>query len=187
MLCGFLTEAKSIAALNHPNIVQIHDYGRDEDGPFLIMEYVDGGSLLEKCKEGALELAEAVELTCQLCDGLGKAHEAGIIHRDIKPANVLLTNDGTPKLTDFGLARQDTADHGQTQVGSVLGTIDFMPPEQRLDATQTDGRSDRSDVSVDQVRLGLPGKYPIDDILAALFAATIFVQHLTCFLFSKNR
>jgi hypothetical protein len=62
MLCGFLTEAKSIAALNHPNIVQIHDYGRDEDGPFLIMEYVDGGSLLEKCKEGALELAEAVEL-----------------------------------------------------------------------------------------------------------------------------
>ena len=94
-LSRFSTEARSIAALNHSNIVQIHDYGRDEDGPFLIMEYVDGGSLLEKCKEGALELEEAVELTCQLCDGLGTAHEAGIIHRDIKPANVLLTNDGT--------------------------------------------------------------------------------------------
>jgi formylglycine-generating enzyme required for sulfatase activity/serine/threonine protein kinase len=138
----FLTEAQSIAAINHLNVVQIYDYGRAEDGPFLIMEYVDGGSLLDKCREGAIPLEEAVELTCQLCDGLGKAHEAGIIHRDIKPANVLLTNDGTPKLTDFGLARQDAADHGQTQTGSLLGTIDFMPPEQRRGATETDARSD---------------------------------------------
>jgi hypothetical protein len=137
----FLTEAKSIAALNHPNIVQIYDYGRAADGPFLTMEYVDGGSLLEKCKEGALELEEAVELTCQLCDGLGKAHEAGIIHRDIKPANVLLTKDGTPKLTDFGLARQDLV-ASAAKVGLVLGTIDFMPPEQRRGATETDARSD---------------------------------------------
>jgi formylglycine-generating enzyme required for sulfatase activity/serine/threonine protein kinase len=141
-LSRFSTEARSIAALNHPNIVQIHDYGRDEDGPFLIMEYIDGGSLLEKCKEGALELEEAVELTCQLCDALSMAHGEGIIHRDIKPANVLLTNDGTPKLTDFGLARQDAGDTGQTMAGAVLGTLDFMPPEQRLDATQTDARSD---------------------------------------------
>ena len=70
----FLTEAQSIAALNHFNIVQIHDYGRDQDGPFLIMEHVDGGSLLDKCCEGALPLEEAVELTCQLCDGLEMAH-----------------------------------------------------------------------------------------------------------------
>jgi formylglycine-generating enzyme required for sulfatase activity len=138
----FLTEAQSIAALNHFNIVQIHDYGRDKDGPFLIMEYVGGGSLLDKCREGALPLEEAVELTCQLCDGLGKAHDAGIIHRDIKPANILLTTDGLPKLTDFGLARQDTGDTGQTMAGAVLGTLDFMPPEQRRDATQTDARSD---------------------------------------------
>jgi serine/threonine protein kinase len=89
----FLTEAQSIAALNHFNIVQIHDYGRDKDGPFLIMEYVGGGSLLDKCRQGALPLEEAVELTCQLCDGLSQAHDAGIIHRDIKPANVLLTTD----------------------------------------------------------------------------------------------
>jgi formylglycine-generating enzyme required for sulfatase activity/serine/threonine protein kinase len=138
----FLTEAQSIAALNHFNIVQIHDYGRDKDGPFLIMEYVGGGSLLDKCREGALPLAEAVELTCQLCDGLEMAHDAGIIHRDIKPANVLLTSRGEPKLTDFGLARQDTGDTGQTMAGAVLGTLDFMPPEQRRDATQTDNRSD---------------------------------------------
>jgi serine/threonine protein kinase len=138
----FLTEAKSIAALNHPNIVQIYDYGRASDGPFLIMEYVAGGSLLDRCREGALPLEEAVELTCQLCDGLGKAHDANIIHRDIKPANVLLTNDGVPKLTDFGLAKDETADTGLSVAGAVLGTLDFMPPEQRKDAALTDSRSD---------------------------------------------
>jgi formylglycine-generating enzyme required for sulfatase activity/serine/threonine protein kinase len=138
----FLTEAQSIAALNHFNIVQIHDYGRDKDGPFLIMEYVGGGSLLDKCREGAVPLNEAIDMTCQLCDGLSKAHDAGIIHRDIKPANILLTTDGLPKLTDFGLARQDAGDTGQTMAGAMLGTLDFMPPEQRKDATQTDNRSD---------------------------------------------
>jgi formylglycine-generating enzyme required for sulfatase activity len=138
----FLTEAQSIAQLDHDNIVDIYDYGRDHDGPFLIMQYIGGGSLLDRCQQGALPLEEAVELTCQLCDGLGKAHEAGVIHRDIKPANVLLTTDGVAKLTDFGLARQDAADTGQTMAGAVLGTLDFMPPEQRRDATLTDARSD---------------------------------------------
>jgi serine/threonine protein kinase len=134
----FMTEAKSIAALNHPNIVQIYDYGRAADGPFLIMEFVEGGSLLDKCREGALPLEEAVDLTCQLCDGLGKAHAVGITHRDIKPANVLLTADGIPKLTDFGLAKDETSDTGHTMAGAVLGTLDFMPPEQRKDVALTD-------------------------------------------------
>jgi len=138
----FLTEAKSIAALNHPNIVQIYDYGRAADGPFLIMEYVDGNSLLDRCRGEAIPLDEAVELACQLCDGLAKAHDLGIIHRDIKPANVLLTKDGTPKLTDFGLAKAEAKDHGQTMTGAVLGTPDFMPPEQRRDAALVDARSD---------------------------------------------
>ena len=138
----FLIEAKSIATLNHANIVQIYDYGRDKDGPFLILEYVDGKSLLERCQQGAIPLEEAVDLICQVCDGLGKAHDAGIIHRDLKPANVLLTTDGIPKLTDFGLARVETGDTGQTMTGAVLGTLDFMPPEQRRDATQADARSD---------------------------------------------
>ena len=138
----FLTEAQSIAALNHPNIVQIYDYGRATDGPFLIMEYVEGSSLLDKCREGALDLEEAVNLTCQLCDGLSKAHAASIIHRDIKPANILITKDGVPKLTDFGLAKAETSDTGMTMAGAVLGTLDFMPPEQRKDAALVDARSD---------------------------------------------
>ncbi|MDB4622082.1 serine/threonine-protein kinase, partial [Rubripirellula sp.] len=138
----FLTEAKSIAALSHNNVVQIHDYGRDEQGPFLIMEYVSGGSLLDRCKQGPIELEEAVELACQLCDGLGRAHDAGIIHRDIKPANILLTDDSLPKLTDFGLAKAQSRDHTMTMAGAVLGTLDFMPPEQRQDASLVDARSD---------------------------------------------
>jgi formylglycine-generating enzyme required for sulfatase activity len=138
----FLIEAKSIAALNHPNIVQIYDYGRASDGPFLIMEFVDGNSLLDRTRVGALPLEEALDLTCQLCDGLAKAHDAGIIHRDIKPANVLLSKDGIPKLTDFGLAKAESADTGITMAGAVLGTLDYMPPEQRRDAALTDARSD---------------------------------------------
>ena len=90
VVARFLTEAKSVAALNHHNIVQIHDYGRDEEGPFLIMEYLAGGTLLDRCKEGPIDLGEAIELACQLCNGLGRAHDAGIIHRDIKPANVII-------------------------------------------------------------------------------------------------
>ena len=74
----FLTEAKAIAALNHPNVVQIYDYGRAKDGPFLTMEYVDGSSLLDRCRDGALPLEEAIDLACQLCDGLAKAHDIGI-------------------------------------------------------------------------------------------------------------
>jgi formylglycine-generating enzyme required for sulfatase activity len=138
----FLTEAKSIAALNHPNIVHIYDYGRSIEGPFLIMEYVEGGNLLDRCRNGAIPLEEAIHLACQLCEGLGRAHERGIIHRDIKPANILLTADGIPKLTDFGLAKAETTDTGMTVAGAVLGTLDFMPPEQRRDATQVDDRSD---------------------------------------------
>jgi serine/threonine protein kinase len=138
----FLNEAKSIAAINHPNIVQIYDYGRAKDGPFLIIEYVDGSSLLDRCRDGAISPEEAVNLTCQLCDGLSRAHDQGIVHRDIKPANVLLTKNGVPKITDFGLAKTDASDHQMTVAGAVLGTPDFMPPEQRRDAAEVDARSD---------------------------------------------
>ena len=77
----FVTEAQSIAKLNHFNIVQVYEFGRDAEGPLLVLEYVGGGSLLDKLKDGKLEIEEAVDITCQLCDALGKAHGAGIIHR----------------------------------------------------------------------------------------------------------
>lgn len=138
----FMTEAQAIAALNHYHIVQIHDYGRDGEGPFLILEYVDGSNVAERLMQGPLETQQAIDITCQLCDALTVAHRQGIIHRDIKPANILLTTDERPKLTDFGLARQDNSDGTQTQTGIVIGTLDYMPPEQRRDATLTDARSD---------------------------------------------
>ena len=138
----FLIEAKSVAALNHNNVVQIHDYGRDAQGPFLIMEYVTGGTLLDRCRKGPIELEEAVDLACQLCGGLTRAHDSGIVHRDIKPANILLTEDGIPKLSDFGLAKAESREQTMTMTGSVLGTFDFMPPEQRQDTSLVDARSD---------------------------------------------
>jgi hypothetical protein len=138
----FLTEAKAIAALNHPNIVQIYDYGRAKDGPFLIMEFVDGGNLLDLCKDRPVAIDTAVTLMSQICDGLGTAHEQGIVHRDIKPANILVNKAGLPKLTDFGLAKAEAHDQGMTMSGAVMGTPDFMPPEQRRDAAEVDHRSD---------------------------------------------
>ena len=137
----FLTEAQSIAALNHNNIVQIYDYGRAADGPFLVMECVQGGSLLDQCRKGPIELDEAVKIFSQVCDGLAKAHAENIIHRDIKPANILMTEDGVPKLTDFGLAKDHTADTGMTIEGAVIGTLDFMPPEQRQRVLETAQKS----------------------------------------------
>jgi serine/threonine protein kinase len=140
----FLTEAKSVAALNHFNIVQIHDFGQDSEGPFIVMELVEGQSLAERLESGLIPVEEAIDLTSQICDALQVAHDRGIVHRDIKPANILLNEAGIPKLTDFGLARQESSGAStQTQAGTVLGTLDFMPPEQRKDASQADGRSDQ--------------------------------------------
>lgn len=101
----FLTEAQAVAALNHPNVVQVYDYGSDQDGPFLVMEYLPGGSLADRCRFAPLQVEEAISITCQLCDALTEAHDRGIIHRDIKPENVLFTEGGHPKLADFGLAK----------------------------------------------------------------------------------
>ncbi|MFM7243409.1 MAG: protein kinase domain-containing protein, partial [Planctomycetaceae bacterium] len=142
VVARFLTEARAIAAMSHPNVVQIYELGVAKSGPFLVIEYIDGGSLLDRCKAGPIPAGEAVSVICQVCDGLAKAHDAGIIHRDIKPANILLTKDGIPKLTDFGLAKAEAADHQMTMTGAVMGTPDFMPPEQRRDAALVDHRSD---------------------------------------------
>jgi serine/threonine protein kinase len=137
----FFNEAKTVAALNHPNIVQIYDYGRSEDGPYLIMEYVEGVSLQEHCQSGRLPADEVLRLGLQICDGLAQAHASNIIHRDIKPANILLTRDGIPKLTDFGLAKPTDSELNMTAAGAVLGTPNYMSPEQ-VSGRDIDQRSD---------------------------------------------
>ena len=137
----FMTEAQAIAKIIHTHIVNIYELGQDKIGPYLVLEYVSGGSLADKLKSGPLSLERSIEITCQLCDGLAKVHAAGIIHRDIKPANILLTPEGDPKLTDFGLARHEYTDTGLTTTGAMIGTLGFMSPEQ-TNSSQVDARSD---------------------------------------------
>jgi serine/threonine protein kinase len=155
----FLVEARAIAQITHYNIVQIFDYGHDADGPYLILEYVDGGTLADLLKAGPLKVDQSINITCRLAEGLVKAHELGIIHRDIKPANILMTKDGQPKLTDFGLARDEHTDSAHTVTGAILGTIDFMSPEQLNDATATDARSDLWSLAVTFYQM-VTGKSP---------------------------
>ncbi|MGB0599793.1 MAG: protein kinase domain-containing protein [Rubripirellula sp.] len=140
----FSTEAEAVARLNHYNIVQIYDVGHDAQGHYIVMELVEGDSLAARLKQsGAIQLDAAIEMVAQLCEALAYAHQQGIVHRDIKPANILLAAGDIPKLTDFGLARLENHDHGQTRAGAVLGTIDFMPPEQHRDAHSADAKSDQ--------------------------------------------
>jgi hypothetical protein len=129
----FKREARSAASLSHPNIVSIYDQGRSEDGAYyMAMEYVPGGTLKERIRrEGALSPGAAVGVALQVTDALSEAHERGVIHRDIKPQNVLVTEKGDVKVTDFGIARAvASASSGATATGVVLGTADYMSPEQ---------------------------------------------------------
>jgi serine/threonine-protein kinase len=129
-LARFQREAEAVAVLRHANIVQVHDVGDHEGQPYFTMEFVEGGSLAQKLAGHPLPAGQAAALTAQLAKAVQAAHQAGIIHRDLKPANVLLTADGTPKITDFGLARRLGGDAGVTQTGAQLGTPSYMAPEQ---------------------------------------------------------
>jgi eukaryotic-like serine/threonine-protein kinase len=129
-LLRFHTEAETVARFQHPNIVQIYDIGEENGCPYLALEYVEGGSLATKFQGTPLPPRQAAELVQTLARAIHAAHQRGIVHRDLKPANVLLTTDGVPKITDFGLAKRLDADTRHTQTGAVLGTPDFMAPEQ---------------------------------------------------------
>ena len=134
----FRTEAEAAACLQHPHIVQVHETGEHEGRPFLVMEMLEGGSLAQKLAPAPLAARPAAELLERLARAVQYAHERGVIHRDLKPANVLHTADGTPKVTDFGLAKRmsDTlwpggqAPQAQTETGAILGTPSYMAPEQ---------------------------------------------------------
>jgi len=126
----FRREARAVAQLAHPNIVTVIDRGEQDGRQFIVFEYVDGENLKQLVsREGALPVREAVELAVQVARALGYAHERGIVHRDVKPQNVILNEDGRAKVTDFGIARSVDVD-GVTQTGTVLGTSDYIAPEQ---------------------------------------------------------
>jgi hypothetical protein len=123
-------EAEAIARLQHPNIVAIHEVGEHEGMPFLALEFCAGGSLEKKLSGTPLPPAEAASLMEALSRAMDAAHRAQVIHRDLKPANVLLSADGQPKVTDFGLAKRLDGDKGPTRTGDILGTPSYMAPEQ---------------------------------------------------------
>ena len=128
-LARFRGEAEAVARLKHPNVVQVYDVGEAGGLPYFSLEFVEGGSLDRKLAGTPLAPSEAATLVETLARAIAAAHAAGLVHRDLKPANVLLTADGTPKVTDFGLAKRlDAA--GQTASGAVMGTPSYMAPEQ---------------------------------------------------------
>jgi tetratricopeptide (TPR) repeat protein len=126
----FATEAEAVARLQHPNIVQIYEVGEHDGLPYFSLEYVDGASLAQKIGGKPQPPREAAGLVEQLARAMAVAHGRGIIHRDLKPANVLLTQTGTPKIADFGLAKRLEEDSTQTKSGTLLGTPSYMSPEQ---------------------------------------------------------
>ncbi|MHC5078067.1 MAG: protein kinase domain-containing protein [Planctomycetota bacterium] len=142
-IARFEREARAVALLNHPNIVQVHDMGKDKDTSyFIVMEFVDGTTLSDLWKEkGVLDEKFALRVVRQACSGLHAAHDAGILHRDIKPENLMISKDGRVKITDFGLAKETQGDSQLTGTGIALGTPAYMAPEQGMGETP-DRRSD---------------------------------------------
>ncbi|HEX4207999.1 MAG TPA: protein kinase [Ktedonobacteraceae bacterium] len=136
----FEQEARSVAKLAHPNIVQIHDFGEQDDITYIVMEYVDGGTLKDRLKK-ALPVAEAADYMIQAAEGLDCAHRNGIVHRDVKPANMLLRKDGHLLLSDFGIAKILEGTTNLTRVGTGIGTPQYMSPEQGM-GQPVDRRSD---------------------------------------------
>jgi tRNA A-37 threonylcarbamoyl transferase component Bud32 len=129
-LARFRAEAEAVARLQHPNIVQIHEVGEADGRPYFCLEYVDAGSLADRLRAHVVPPDEAAVLVEKLARAVEAAHQRGLIHRDLKPANVLLAADGTPKVTDFGLAKQLDRNTAHTQSGAILGTPSYMAPEQ---------------------------------------------------------
>jgi serine/threonine protein kinase/tetratricopeptide (TPR) repeat protein len=128
-LARFRSEAEAVARLKHPNIIHIYEVGDHDGRPYFSLEHVEGGSLEQRVKGTPQPPRLAAELVETLSRATHAAHQSGIVHRDLKPSNVLLTPDGVPKITDFGLAKRLDDDLGQTQTGAVMGTPSYMAPE----------------------------------------------------------
>src|SRR2546422_681808 len=144
----FEREARAVASLNHPHICVLHDIGNQDGAGYMVMEYVAGETLAARIEKGALPLDPALQLATQIADALDRAHRAGVTHRDVKPQNIMLTRDGV-KILDFGLAKsmpktgpaEETLTTGLTSEGTVMGTPQYMAPEQ-FEGKEADARSD---------------------------------------------
>jgi len=127
----FRREARAVARLSHPNIVTVIDRGDDNGRQYIVFEHVEGENLKELVlRSGRLSVRRALELALSIADGLAFAHDHGLVHRDVKPQNILLSREGEVKVTDFGIARSLHMEHGVTQTGTVLGTGEYLAPEQ---------------------------------------------------------
>ncbi len=155
----FLHEAQAASALDHPNICTVHEIGEHEGRTFIVMGYYEGETVKRKIEHGALPHVDAVNLICQVAEGLAKAHEAGIVHRDIKPANIIVTKDGVAKILDFGLAKVSGRTL-HTKSGTTLGTVAYMSPEQAR-GEEIDARSDVWSLGITMYEL-LAGKRPFE-------------------------
>jgi hypothetical protein len=163
----FRREARAVAGLNHPNIVTVIDRGEFEGRQFIVFENVPGENLKDIVeREGALPVEQALALTHQVARGLAFAHEHGVVHRDVKPQNVLLDESGAAKVTDFGIARSRDPGDALTETGTLLGTSDYIAPEQAR-GLRADERSDQYSLAVLLYEL-LTGEvpYPADTFMA---------------------
>lgn len=167
----FLTEARSTGRLNHPNVVSIFDIDEHNGQFYIVMEVLSGGSLAARTADGQhVPWQEACRLVAEAADGLAAAHQAGLVHRDVKPENLMTTQDGTVKVVDFGLSKlidaaSDTRD-AATRVGTILGTPQYMSPEQ-CETAAVDSRSDIYSLGGTLFRL-LTGRHPYEESAAVL-------------------
>ena len=155
----FLTEARAIAELDHPNIVNVYNVGKEQGYYFIVMSFIEGQTLSAMLKkERVLPIGRVLDLFDGVLKGLSVAHEKGIIHRDIKPSNILITPDGRPKIVDFGIAKKVDKEKGSTKTTELAGTAYFIAPEQAL-GKDIDTRSDLYSVGASMFYV-LTGHFP---------------------------